>query len=219
MDKTRKGESEDEEVSRGKRSTARNGKKFTLTRSKLSSSDAVASGDGSSSSSSLGNSSSLDDNNDNDDLPSWIISAARESNRSRRLPTPLHSPSTPREVVSLHLDYNPTAQNPKEFSRWCRGASEVDSVTRKIVRDTKDLDENRWDRSKSFDELSDSLVLLKNITPPGRNLKINTSEINCFLCLLARSSSHIGAEHRTILMIPTSRSVPRKFCPFAAAVS
>ena len=36
--------------------------------------------------------------------------------RSRRLPTP----PTPREVVSLHsdFDYNPNSQIPKEFLRW-----------------------------------------------------------------------------------------------------
>ena len=36
--------------------------------------------------------------------------------RSRRLPTP----PTPREVVSLHSDYNPTAKNLKGFSRWSK---------------------------------------------------------------------------------------------------
>ena len=43
--------------------------------------------------------------------------------RSRRLPTP----PAPREVVGLrlHSDYNPTPQNPKEFSRWRSGASEI----------------------------------------------------------------------------------------------
>ena len=50
--------------------------------------------------------------------------------RSRRLPTP----PAPREVVSLHSDYNPTPQNPKKFSRWCSGASEIASETQTHTR-------------------------------------------------------------------------------------
>ena len=49
--------------------------------------------------------------------------------RSRRLPIP----PTPREVVSLHSDYNPTPKGeyPREFSRWCRGAADIASGTRR----------------------------------------------------------------------------------------
>ena len=52
--------------------------------------------------------------------------------RSRRLP----ALPTPREVASLHSDYNPTPQNPKEFSRWGRGAIHEETVTQKTSTKT-----------------------------------------------------------------------------------
>ena len=64
--------------------------------------------------------------------------------RSRRLPTP----PTPRAVVSLHSDHHPTAQKLKWLSRWRGDATKMCSVARRVVLDTKDLVENRWNRSK-----------------------------------------------------------------------
>ena len=50
--------------------------------------------------------------------------------RSRRLPTP----PTPREVVSLHSDHNPTTQKPTKVFEVAQGCNRRESLT----LDTKD---------------------------------------------------------------------------------
>ena len=66
--------------------------------------------------------------------------------RSRRLPTltdTTHTKGSTCEVASLHSDHYPTAKKTQELSRWRGGATKIYSAARRVVRDTKDLFENR----------------------------------------------------------------------------